>query len=100
MNSDEMRSAAELLEYLADRLVGIGRDALPDLAAKLRAMAEGTEQRTSTTALSVPPWQPIGETKRQPDPMYEWKGDGPAPKKWIAEDGTLVYRSIEDFYDG
>ena len=30
---------------------------------------------------------------------YRWKGPGPAPAKWTAEDGTIVYRSYEDYCD-
>lgn len=30
---------------------------------------------------------------------YRWKGSGPEPAKWRAEDGTLVYRSYEDYCD-
>ena len=30
---------------------------------------------------------------------YRWKGEGPAPAKWWADDGTLVYRSYSDYCD-
>ena len=30
---------------------------------------------------------------------YRWKGPGPAPAKWTAEDGTIVHRSYEDYCD-
>ena len=28
---------------------------------------------------------------------YRWKGEGPAPAHWYAEDGTKVYRSYADY---
>ena len=31
-----------------------------------------------------------------PEP-YRWKGEGPPPKKWTADDGTIVYRSYADY---
>jgi hypothetical protein len=30
---------------------------------------------------------------------HKWPGPGPEPKKWFAADGTLVYRSYEDYVD-
>ena len=33
------------------------------------------------------------------DPRYVWKGVGPEPAKWWADDGTLVYRSYADYCD-
>ena len=30
---------------------------------------------------------------------YRWKGEGPAPTHWYAEDGTKVYRSYADYCD-
>jgi hypothetical protein len=32
-------------------------------------------------------------------PEYRWKGEGPAPRRWVAEDGTVVYRSYADYCD-
>lgn len=29
--------------------------------------------------------------------QYQWKGEGPAPAKWTAADGTIVYRSYADY---
>jgi len=33
-----------------------------------------------------------------PEP-YRWKGPGPAPARWTAPDGTVVYRSLFDYMD-
>lgn len=30
---------------------------------------------------------------------YVWTGEGPEPARWFAPDGTLVYRSYEDYCD-
>lgn len=30
---------------------------------------------------------------------YAWQGDGPEPPHWYASDGTLVFRSYEDYCD-
>ena len=30
---------------------------------------------------------------------YAWRGEGPEPARWWHEDGTLVYRSYEDYCD-
>ena len=32
---------------------------------------------------------------RKSDP-YRWRGEGPAPARWNAPDGTIVYRSYAD----
>lgn len=33
-------------------------------------------------------------------PEHRWPEDkGPPPARWVAEDGTIVYRSRYDFYD-
>lgn len=45
---------------------------------------------------------PSEEAKKPSDDLpeqYRWKGPGPAPAKWWADDGTLVYRSYEDYCD-
>lgn len=28
-----------------------------------------------------------------------WQGDGPPPPRWMAADGTIVYRSYGDYCD-
>lgn len=33
-------------------------------------------------------------------PRYNWAGEGPEPPRWIASDGTHVYRSYADYCDG
>lgn len=30
---------------------------------------------------------------------YEWHGDSAEPKRWVASDGTIVYRSYADYCD-
>lgn len=30
---------------------------------------------------------------------HPWKGPGPMPAKWTADDGTIVYRSYADYCD-
>ena len=30
---------------------------------------------------------------------YDWLGEGPPPYRWIAADGTIVYRSFSDYCD-
>ena len=32
-------------------------------------------------------------------PHYNWLGDGPPPRRWVAADGTHVYRSFADYCD-
>lgn len=32
-------------------------------------------------------------------PQYNWKGEGNPPARWVALDGTHVYRSMADYYD-
>lgn len=32
-------------------------------------------------------------------PSHKWQGPGPQPAKWTASDGTVVYRSYEDYCD-
>lgn len=38
-----------------------------------------------------------GESTLKPE--HRWKGPGDPPRKWTAEDGTVVYRSYEDYCD-
>lgn len=33
------------------------------------------------------------------DPKHRWKGDGNPPRRWVALDGTVVYRSFSDYCD-
>lgn len=40
-----------------------------------------------------------GDDMSQLAQEHQWKGPGPAPAKWFAEDGTLVYRSYSDYCD-
>lgn len=30
---------------------------------------------------------------------HRWTGDGPPPNRWMAPDGTLVYRCYSDYLD-
>lgn len=30
---------------------------------------------------------------------FKWAGEGPEPARWTASDGTVVYRSYEDYCD-
>ena len=39
-----------------------------------------------------------GENCQRPE-KYRWRGPGPEPASWYAEDGTKVYRSYEDYCD-
>lgn len=32
-------------------------------------------------------------------PEYRWLGEDPPPRRWRAADGTIVYRSLADYYD-
>ena len=32
-------------------------------------------------------------------PGYRWLGEGPPPRRWVALDGTHVYRSFADYCD-
>lgn len=32
-------------------------------------------------------------------PEYNWLGEGPPPPRWVAADGTHVYRSFSDYCD-
>lgn len=34
-----------------------------------------------------------------PDAKYNWLGDGPPPRRWVAPDGTHVYRTFADYCD-
>lgn len=33
------------------------------------------------------------------EPRLRWDGEGPAPARWTAGDGTIVYRSYADYCD-
>jgi len=33
------------------------------------------------------------------DPKHQWKGEGDPPRRWRADDGTIVYRSFSDYCD-
>lgn len=33
------------------------------------------------------------------NPKYNWKGEGNPPARWVASDGTIVYRSYSDYCD-
>ncbi len=32
-------------------------------------------------------------------PEYNWRGEGPPPRRWTALDGTIIYRSYSDYCD-
>lgn len=80
------------VERLAQRIAVLEADAGNDLEYKRitkaevdRLMAQNEELRKTNMELR--------------DKIYAWTGDGPAPAKWTAPDGTLVYRSYEDYCD-
>lgn len=33
------------------------------------------------------------------EPKYRWYGEGNPPRRWKAQDGTVVYRSYADYCD-
>lgn len=39
------------------------------------------------------------EAGKKEQEIYKWPGPGPAPRRWTAPDGTIVYRSYEDYVD-
>jgi hypothetical protein len=50
-------------------------------------------------------WRRVGEpctmeyVASKDIPQYNWLGDGPPPHRWVAADGTHVYRSFSDYCD-
>lgn len=34
-----------------------------------------------------------------PEARFNWLGEGPPPRRWVALDGTHVYRSFADYCD-
>jgi len=32
-------------------------------------------------------------------PQHRWPGEGPPPARWVADDGTVVYRCFSDYLD-
>jgi hypothetical protein len=58
----------------------------------LSLAAELQEARREVTGLRE-------EVLRLRGKVYKWIGDGPEPAKWTAPDGTIVYRSYEDYVD-
>lgn len=54
------------------------------------AEAEGARRRVTIEER----WRAGGEELPE---HLRWKGEGPMPAKWKADDGTIVYRSYEDY---
>lgn len=80
------------VERLAQRIADLEADAGNDLEYKRITKAEVDRLRAQNEELrktNMELW----------DKLYAWTGDGPAPAKWTAPDGTLVYRSYEDYCD-
>lgn len=47
-----------------------------------------------------PPPNPAVKVLKYAPKRYTWTQDGPEPPRWVAEDGTIVYRSYEDYCNG
>jgi hypothetical protein len=41
----------------------------------------------------------VAAPKDSPEAKYNWMGEGPPPSRWVALDGTNVYRSFADSCD-
>lgn len=76
-----------------------------------RAVADALARRLNGVALahwpeeaSPPPpppppmyTYPAGQSVYAPPKVYKWAGVVPEPAKWTASDGTIVYRSYQDY---
>lgn len=45
------------------------------------------------------PFEYVAAPAGSPNAKYNWLGDDPPPARWVAADGTHVYRSFADSCD-
>lgn len=41
----------------------------------------------------------VAAPEGSPEARFNWLGEGPPPSRWVASDGTHVYRSYSDYCD-
>lgn len=73
-----------------------------DINAVISAWQLVEKKIFGVSTFTIPKLEGSGEafSKYTPENLpdeYRWKGSGPAPSRWTADDGTVVYRSYADY---